>query len=247
MSAPSPPLPRTCSFKKQDGEFCKRNVPIGEGLCWQHAKSLRHKWKALSRNESIGFVLAVVSVAFGAVGLGLWWLDHHERQHVTVVEHAKPIPLENMEQLFREDFSNEAKVSSTVTVATKMPDDQTNVEGQVYIDLPAKSMFVGYYVPHSANSFDICKALIGAPKVSIDAMKRGISVKGGSLGESSKTSLDDLIFTGRVYIYSEDDFTPRQVSDLTDLFAKQQESLVLRGGDYFVSTQNARREAAAAK
>src|SRR5262245_44336603 len=37
----------TGRFRRGNGEYCKRIVPAGEGLCWQHAKSWSHKWRAL--------------------------------------------------------------------------------------------------------------------------------------------------------------------------------------------------------
>jgi hypothetical protein len=65
-------------------------------------------------------------------------------------------------------------------------------------------------------------------------------MSGGNIGEPTKTSLEDLTFTGRVYIYHFDDLTPRQVSDLTDIYAAKQESLILRGFEYFVAEQKSR-------
>jgi hypothetical protein len=59
----------TCQYRKYDGELCKRNVSEGEDKCWQHASSWRHKWKSLTRNQTIAFMGLVVSVLIGIGGL----------------------------------------------------------------------------------------------------------------------------------------------------------------------------------
>jgi hypothetical protein len=62
-------LPRTCQFRKSNGELCRRAVTAGEGMCWQHARSWRHKWRSLTRNQSILFILAVAAVVIGVVSI----------------------------------------------------------------------------------------------------------------------------------------------------------------------------------
>src|SRR5579862_307894 len=60
----------TCRFLKEDGKLCKRVVAPPETKCWQHASSLKHKWKSLTRNQSVAFVLVLLSLA-AAVVLGV--------------------------------------------------------------------------------------------------------------------------------------------------------------------------------
>jgi len=65
----------TCQYKKSNGELCRRTVETGEGLCWQHAKSWRHRWKSLTRNQSILFITSVLGVVLTGMGL-VWSLEH---------------------------------------------------------------------------------------------------------------------------------------------------------------------------
>jgi hypothetical protein len=70
MDQASPDSPRsTCRFKKSDGELCRRGVQSGEEMCWQHAKSWPHKWRSLTRNQSILFILAALGVFLTTAGL----------------------------------------------------------------------------------------------------------------------------------------------------------------------------------
>jgi hypothetical protein len=68
-SQPTIPAKPTCQFKKSNSELCKRTVARGEDRCWQHARSWRQRWKSLTRNQTVGFILVVLglvlTLAFG--------------------------------------------------------------------------------------------------------------------------------------------------------------------------------------
>jgi hypothetical protein len=72
-SAPTLSVKSTCQFKKVGGELCKRAVRPPEKKCWQHASSFRHRWKSLTQNQSVAFMLGVLglvlTVVFGIAGL----------------------------------------------------------------------------------------------------------------------------------------------------------------------------------
>jgi hypothetical protein len=72
MVAPSTPFRSTCKHVKPDGERCKHFVREGEGLCWQHAKSWRNKYRSLTKNQTLIFGIAVASLVFT---FGLWGYD----------------------------------------------------------------------------------------------------------------------------------------------------------------------------
>lgn len=70
MSTDSPePSRQTCRYKKSNGELCRRTIEAGESLCWQHAKTWRHKWKSLTRNQSILFIVGILSLVVSLLGL----------------------------------------------------------------------------------------------------------------------------------------------------------------------------------
>src|SRR6266849_5356330 len=61
-------MPNTCQFKKGDGSFCKRSVGANEAFCWQHSSGLTRKWRSLTRNQSIVFVMGVLALVVGLPG-----------------------------------------------------------------------------------------------------------------------------------------------------------------------------------
>ena len=52
-----------CRYRKSNGEYCQRTVAIGEGMCWQHAKTFRHRFRSLTKNQTVGFFGLLLSLA----------------------------------------------------------------------------------------------------------------------------------------------------------------------------------------
>jgi hypothetical protein len=76
-SQPASPAAPTCQFKKSNGEFCKRSVDHGEHLCWQHAPTLRKRWRSLTRNQSLAFIFTIVGLVIAlAIGLPSLWFGY---------------------------------------------------------------------------------------------------------------------------------------------------------------------------
>src|SRR5207253_4084742 len=53
----------SCQFVKRNEKRCKRAVAPGQKLCWQHSHGLRAKWRSLTRNQTLAFLIAVGSFA----------------------------------------------------------------------------------------------------------------------------------------------------------------------------------------
>jgi hypothetical protein len=243
VSQPSTATKPTCQFKKENGEFCKRSVATGEGMCWQHAKSVRHKLKSLTRNQTIAFVGLLLSLMIGGPSLYFSYVSwrNTQAQRVSTAPAEKPAPLKpppTMRQFFKEDFPTLMKVTETVPFATKAWSQE--VDAQIYVDLPGKAVFVGYFIPDSPHVVEICRGLADAPEDTIADLGKKVFIQGGYIGEASKTAMSDLVFTGRVYVYHEGYLTPKDVAVLTDVYAKKKRSLILRGFDYFVGAQQSK-------
>jgi hypothetical protein len=68
-SHPIIPDTPTCRFTKGNGEFCRRSVSPGEGMCWQHAKTWHHRIRSLTRNQTVIFILAIAGIIIGIPSL----------------------------------------------------------------------------------------------------------------------------------------------------------------------------------
>jgi hypothetical protein len=89
----------TCRFIKDDGEPCRRVVALPETKCWQHASSLKHKWKSLTKNQSVAFVLVllglVLTILLGVPSLYYAYRESHGARKVKPEVVTSPAPEPN--------------------------------------------------------------------------------------------------------------------------------------------------------
>ena len=55
-----------CQARTRDQKQCTRSVAAGQQFCWQHALGWRAKWRSLTRNQTVVFVLALSGIALTA-------------------------------------------------------------------------------------------------------------------------------------------------------------------------------------
>jgi hypothetical protein len=82
--------PSTCQARKKNGEFCKRSVTEGEEFCWQHATSLAHRVKSLTRNQWTGILGILLTLVFGL--LAVHYSNTKEEIAKEVVKALPPAP-----------------------------------------------------------------------------------------------------------------------------------------------------------
>lgn len=61
-----------CAAMTSRGTRCQRLVKAGAKQCWQHSHGLGQKWRSLTRNQSIYFACALVSVMGVLITLLAW-------------------------------------------------------------------------------------------------------------------------------------------------------------------------------
>jgi len=136
----------------------------------------------------------------------------------------------NLRDLFFSDFDTTVRCHSDVTMLV----DGVNVTliAQAYFDFNAKSVFIGFFIPSSVrNTYQVCSYLSTLDHAgSIKHM--GVKTSGGSPGQM--TDQDDLVFTGRIYIYHEEDLSIEQRAMIIKLYRARNLDVQFRGSDYLV-------------
>jgi hypothetical protein len=105
----------------------------------------------------------------------------------------------------------------------------------VYHDMTTNSKFLSFYVPRSVHAFDIIGFLATTYHsffAELDA--KHFAVAKGQ-GETSSVNSKELRFTGRVFVYHENDLTPKQVGFLWELFKKHGAEAQFRGSDHIMA------------
>jgi hypothetical protein len=136
----------------------------------------------------------------------------------------KPITLH---QLFTEDFQNQYGFGF-VPRGVKVSDGQeVLVETRLLVDPTAGVKYVAFYVPRSPLSYSACLFL--ANNIT-DYGRLDIDIE--TQGNSEPIFSKDYRFSGRVFIYHEDLFSPEQSGDLHKIYREKEMVLELRGDEY---------------
>jgi len=173
----------------------------------------------------------------GCIASGLWFLIARPNSVPT----RPPLSGSTSEQvptltdLFKSDFPNVLKVADD-TFSLKSGTDGTilPINRQVYMDFEAKTQFVGFYIPfrpssHPNQSFDASMTLVNAVQATIEVLDKHVPA-GGDAGGITKAQ--DLIFSGRVYLYHEEPVSNLQKAEITQAYHARHYDVNFRGLDY---------------
>jgi hypothetical protein len=240
-------------------------------LHWLKPRHLRPIWTVvfallslyfLQKPAALGFVVHlqqkwhgwIGSLIFGAAAAimlaSYWWLTGvllKPNPHPTEPKQATPAAQNDnpptLLDLFKNDFSNTLRSSDKEdAISINWRDGATTkVKRQVYMDFPAKTKFVGFYVaaptPRSADisgikTFNACLTLLEHDSVqqAFDHVSQSVAILAGRDGQM--TSIQALTFSGRVLIYHEDFLSIPQKADVLRAYATKSLDVQFMGSDY---------------
>lgn len=143
-------------------------------------------------------------------------------------------PALTLAQLFHADFSDTSRYEIGVTIS--VPGHQpAEVRAKRFINFSSRSKFLGFYIPSSPSTYDVAAYLADGYKESLQHMDDTFKVNGQVMGEQGRTSSDDLIFVGRIFIYHEDYLSPQQVGSLIGLYESKKLDLKMRSQEYVIN------------
>jgi hypothetical protein len=209
------------------------------------------KWAKERRSMAYGLAFLIGATIGGGTGAGWWKLFEMQRKQMAklgvqmssavgspVV--ATPPPLKGTEipptlaDLFKKDFSHTMKATDELQLKRHMDGVTVHVKRQVYLDFDAKTELVGFYVPSqgqfSDETFKICTILLGTVQPAIEDLMKRIEVRSSYKDEG--TTIKDLRFSGRVFLYHEDFLSITQKAELINRYKAQNYDLQFRGLDY---------------
>jgi hypothetical protein len=180
---------------------------------------------AVAASPLAAWIAIVFCLALGGI---IWaWEKPAAGSH-----HIKgPQPLED---LFKNDFSV-MKLFNEVTITFENGSQSRYIQ-QVYQDYDANTEFAGFYLPRSGHAFEIARWLASNFRGEYNKLRAGVKIASKSPGDMESIHSDVLTFSGRVYLYHEDDLTLRQAADLVDDYKTHGMHLMLRGQQYATQT-----------
>jgi hypothetical protein len=143
----------------------------------------------------------------------------------------KPDEELTLHYLFKHDFDNTLRLSQQISVTEKTTGKIVTFEAQAYLDHPARSEFVGVYLPYttSDDTFIKCQLFSDSYKELLDHPTTESTA--GMVGEEMMSS-KDLLFSGRVFIYHENTLSLEQRASLDALYKSKKLSVQFRGFGY---------------
>ena len=136
-----------------------------------------------------------------------------------------------LHELYEHDFDNTLKASSPFAVTEQATGKEIDFEAQIYQDFPARSKFIGVYLPYttSEDTFrkiqifsDVYQRFLDQPRPEADS---------AFVGEEMMSS-KDLTFSGRIFVYHENALSLEQRASLEALYKSKNLSAQFRGFEY---------------
>jgi hypothetical protein len=185
-------------------------------------------------------VISYVVVAMCGAGLAIvYWIGINsvyerlfstERQKSEKSNTAAERP-PTLADLFKSDFGNTMKFTDEDRIGIQWNDGSVlNIKTQVYADFPAKTQFVGFYVPPSPKALEACLRLVDAVQETMRSMHKRLAVRAGYRDEGN--TLQELTFSGRVLLYHEDFLSIPQKATIIHAYSEQHLDVQFRGPDY---------------
>jgi len=168
-------------------------------------------------------------------GIGMAWIYNviYEPEPVKTPQ-LKPETSEappTLSDLFKSDLGSTLKITTEDSIKVPWENgDVTPIKAQLYTDFDAKVKFLGFYVPPSGRTYEICLRLVEAVEASIQNFQKNIGVSSGYRDERNK--LQDLIFSGRVLIYHEDFLSIPEKAAIIQAYSAKHFDVQFRGPDY---------------
>jgi hypothetical protein len=147
---------------------------------------------------------------------------------------GKPIKPTTLLDLFKKDFTGVVSLSGNgFDLQDATGQVGAHVDWRVLMDFTAKSKFIAFYVPAVNDEVPVCLALIDKVQPIMDDLLQHLDASGGFTGES--TSLRELTFSGRVFIYHEWPLSNKQKADILEAYSAKGMDVQFRGVDYLSS------------
>jgi hypothetical protein len=154
-----------------------------------------------------------------------------------VAKDEKPPTLRD---LFAKDFPNTMKVTDAdaFTVQWRDTDKVLHVTSQLYLDFPAKTKYIGFYIPSSdplneqARTAVACVKLaeMDAPQQILSGISKKVGITSGSIEHMN--NIEELTFSGRVFIYHEDFLSIPQKAAVLQAFSVKHYDVTFIGTDH---------------
>jgi hypothetical protein len=143
-----------------------------------------------------------------------------------------PIMPKRLKDLFDADFPNLGKKMRPITLTYDGLDHPIACMMYVHQDFDSGSEFISFYIPACGKPLEVCDYFVHNYRPQYDQLKQQIHFNIRAAGEAIVDRSIDLNFSGRVYLYHEDDLTYAAFAQITEMFNQRHITVRFRGQNY---------------
>lgn len=214
-------------FAREVGESLEYVMKI---IPWLHKHS--HEWW----RSSPWLASLTIGGIVGICGAVAFWTFANDPPKNDDAEAAKAEPkIKTLLDYYKSDFSFMSTDSTAGMGLGRDTPPLLEIKYKVWQDFDTNSKFLSVFVPRSPHSYDVCVALAQACPELVERAGKGIQIKAGRPGDAALADSNDLVFTGKVYVYHEGEFALSQLGKLDELFRSKKLTAQFRGWDYISS------------
>ena len=143
---------------------------------------------------------------------------------------------------FLSDFNRLLNSRQSLDITLKKGGETINtvkIEAQLHSDFEAKAEFLSFYIPSTDSAYGICEYIAKELyKKALTNLKSGVAIEAKYLPSERGVNMNELRFTGGVFIYHEYPLFESNKDTLIPLFKTNGLSPQFRGADYVYLRNN---------
>ena len=179
--------------------------------------------------QSASVWVTFATILFIALSFSLYWQDSiWKNEPAQPSKNTGTSTPKTLIDLFKNDFNNLLRFFEDITLENK--DGKVTIKSQAYFDFSAQTFFIGYYIPNTPKTYNICVYISKNYKNALDHKKHLIAESSSSGLQPVNTS--ELKFSGRVFLYHETPLLEEQRRALFALYKSEGLSLQFRDYQY---------------
>lgn len=202
--------------------------------------------KFVHRNKSMSLILFVTS--FAALGFLVWYAifklpfqqatgakESKSKGAPVAVPSSTPELPPTLHDLYATDFPGFAHFANEGELHAKSPDEnieKVRIAYTIHMDFAAKSRFISVYIASSPATYHTCKEVPNFYHEILDEADKTTEMIVQRPGDSATEHSKELTFTGKIYVYHEDNLTLEQLGSLEALYKSKNLSPQFRGRSY---------------
>jgi hypothetical protein len=178
-------------------------------------------------------VLRAIFLGLGASVLAVWaYQTFGSRKAQPESAPSKPLTLR---ECFDKDFTNLLRILNQLQVQSVDAKETVTVDCALFLDHAANTDFMSLYIPHCSRAFIVCGHLAGEVARIRDELKSRVGAHARVPGDITMDKSSDLAFSGRVFVYYEDELSLQELAALDNVYREKQLSPKFRGQSHAVT------------